>query len=124
VGSTMLEPVRESYRTGKSIEWQRIHNLPQFVYFDHSIHVKKGIGCVSCHGRVDKMSLMWQAQSLQMSWCLDCHREPEQFIRPRDEVFNMTWTTAGDSLLFGRELKKDYHVRNSSSLTNCSTCHR
>jgi hypothetical protein len=73
---------------------------------------------------VDKMSLMWQAESLQMSWCLDCHRNPEQSIRPRDQVFNMTWTPVGDPVHLGNELKKEYHVRNPSSLTNCSTCHR
>src|SRR5262249_46001407 len=113
VGSLTLEPVRESYRTGRSIAWQRVHNLPQFVYFDHSIHVSKGIGCASCHGRVDQMPLVWQAQSLQMQWCLDCHREPERFLRPREEIFNMAWVAPGDQVALGRELKEKYHVRDA-----------
>jgi hypothetical protein len=121
VGSEMLEPVRDSYKTGASIPWRRVHNLPQFAYFDHSIHVNKGIGCVSCHGRVDRMPLTWQAKSLEMQWCLECHREPERFVRPRQEVFNMNWEAPGDQLTLGRRLVEEYHIR---SLTNCSTCHR
>src|SRR3954471_16910022 len=88
----MLAPVRESLVTGKPIQWRRVHDLPDFVYFNHSIHVNKGIGCSTCHGRVDKMPITWQANTLYMKWCLDCHNEPQKFIRPRDEVFNMTWT--------------------------------
>src|SRR4051794_1663680 len=87
-GSPLLEPVRESYRTGKPVEWSRAPRLADFVYFDHSIHVKKGVGCVTCHGRVDHMPLMRQHGTLLMEWCLDCHRQPEQFLRPRGEVFN------------------------------------
>jgi hypothetical protein len=124
VGSTMLEPVRDSYRTGRSIEWRRVHNLPQFVYFDHSIHVNKGIGCVSCHGPVDRMPLMRQVETLQMQWCLDCHRQPEQFLRPRAEVFNMTWGPPDDQISLGNELKEKYHIRGPEDLTSCSTCHR
>jgi hypothetical protein len=121
VGSEMLQPVRESYRTGESIEWQRVHNLPQFVYFDHSIHIHKGVGCVTCHGRVDEMPLMWQQESLQMDWCLQCHREPERFVRPRDQVFNMTWTPPGEQLELGQKLVNEYQIQ---KLTSCSTCHR
>jgi hypothetical protein len=117
--SPMLEPVRESYRTGKSIRWQRVHNLAEFVYFDHSIHVKKGIGCVTCHGRVDQMPLMTQVVSLQMEWCLDCHRDPVRFVRPRDKVFDVAWEPPSD--LDREALAKKYGVR---SLTSCSTCHR
>jgi hypothetical protein len=124
VGSTMLEPVRDSYRTGRSIEWRRVHNLPQFVYFDHSIHVNKGIGCVSCHGPVDRMPLMRQVETLQMQWCLDCHRQPEQFLRPPAEVFNMTWEPPSDQISQGNELKEKYHIRGPEDLTSCSTCHR
>lgn len=120
VGSTMLEPVRESYRTGKSIPWQRVHNLPQFTYFDHSIHVKKGVGCASCHGRVDRMQLTWQESSLLMEWCLDCHRNPEQHVRPPDQVFNMAWK-APDQEQLGRQLVEENKIRNQ---THCSTCHR
>ncbi len=124
VGSTMLEPIRDSYRTGRSIEWRRVHNLPHFVYFDHSIHVNKGIGCVSCHGQVDRMPLMRQVETLQMQWCLDCHRQPEQFLRPRAEVFNMTWEPPDDQISQGNKLKKTYRIRGPEDLTSCSTCHR
>src|SRR5690349_6832089 len=89
--SPMLEPVRESYRSGKPLIWNRVNALPGFVYFDHSIHVKQGVGCSTCHGRVDKMPMTRQTASLYMEWCLDCHRRPERFVRPREEVFNMTW---------------------------------
>src|SRR5262249_10471583 len=112
VGSAMLEPVRESYRTGQPIHWQRVYNLPGFVYFDHSIHVHKGVGCASCHGRVDRMPFLYQAQSLLMEWCLDCHRHPEQQVRPREEVFNMAWEApGGDQPALGRALVKQYGVR-------------
>src|SRR5437660_2183511 len=87
----LLEPVRFSFRTGKSIQWTRVHDLPDFVYFNHSIHINKGVGCASCHGPVDKMPLMYQENSLQMEWCLNCHREPEKFLRPKEEVFNMRY---------------------------------
>jgi hypothetical protein len=120
VGSPMLEPVRESYRTGRSIEWQRVHRLADFAYFDHSIHVNKGVGCASCHGPVDRMPLMWQDASLLMDWCVDCHRRPELHVRPRDQVFNMAWRPP-DQLALGRELVREYGIGN---LTSCSTCHR
>jgi cytochrome c7-like protein len=119
--SPMLEPVRESFRTDRSIEWTRVHNLPGFVYFDHSIHVYKGIGCVTCHGRVDDMPLMWREASLYMEWCLACHRAPERFVRPREYVFSMDWQPPVDQMSLGRQLVQDYHIR---KLTNCSTCHR
>jgi hypothetical protein len=118
--SPMLEPVRESYRSGLPIEWTRVHDLPDFVYFDHSIHVAKGIGCASCHGRVDQMPLMYQAESLQMEWCLECHRAPERFIRPRAEIYNMEWVSA-DQETEGPRLIADYSVQ---SKLNCSVCHR
>jgi Cytochrome c7 and related cytochrome c len=121
VGSAMLEPVRESYASGRSIPWQRVHNLPQFAYFDHSIHIRKGVGCVTCHGRVDEMPLTWQAGSLQMSWCLDCHDKPADYVRPREQVFNMKWEPAGDQAELGKKLVADYHVQ---SRIDCSTCHR
>jgi hypothetical protein len=116
-----LEPVRESYRTGKSIQWTRVHDLPQFVYFNHSVHVHEGIGCSECHGRVDRMPLTWQAQPLTMGWCLDCHRNPELHVRPRDQVFNMDYSAPTDQAALGRKLVNEYHIR---SLTTCSTCHR
>ena len=89
--AALLEPVRYSFRTGKSLEWTRVHDLPDFVYFNHSIHVNKGIGCYSCHGAVDQMPLMYQENSLQMEWCLNCHRQPEKFLRPREHVFSMEY---------------------------------
>src|SRR5437588_2807243 len=94
VGSQELAPVRESYRTGKPIEWTRVHRLAEFVYFDHSVHVNKGVGCESCHGPVNDMPLMWQHGTLLMEWCLDCHRTPEKFLRPKDAVFDLDWTPA------------------------------
>ncbi len=119
--SPTLEPVRESYRTGKSIEWTRVNDLPDFVYFNHSIHVAKGVGCTTCHGRIDKMNLTWQAQPLTMEWCLDCHRHPERYVRPRADVFSMEYAPPHDQLAVGTKLVSDYHIQ---SLTSCSTCHR
>ncbi len=118
--SEMLAPVRESFATGVPIRWIRVNDLPDYVYFDHSIHVAKGVGCVSCHGRVDQMPLMRQAESLQMYWCLECHREPERFVRPRDQVFNMAWK-ADDQETLGAELVAAHDIH---SRTSCSSCHR
>ena len=123
-GSPVLEPVRASYRTGDALPWQRIHNLPQFVYFDHSIHVNKGVGCESCHGRIDRMPFTYQAQSLLMSWCLDCHRNPAPNLRPRAAVFDMTWQHPADRPGLGTELAKQYRIRSVEELTSCSACHR
>jgi hypothetical protein len=124
VGSAMLEPVRESYRTGTSLSWHRIYNLPGFVYFDHSIHVQKGIGCASCHGRIDEMPFTYQVPSLLMEWCLNCHRNPEREVRPREEVFNMKWEPPKDQLALGRKLVQEYQIKDPTSLTSCSVCHR
>lgn len=118
--SPMLEPVRASFRTGQPLEWARIHDLPDFVYFNHSIHVAKGVGCESCHGRVDKMPLMYQKETLQMNWCLDCHRNPEKFIRPREEVYTMGYQPkVGDPT--PAQLISMYQV---APQVSCSTCHR
>jgi hypothetical protein len=119
--SPTLEPVRESYRTDKSIEWVKVNDLPDFVYFNHSAHVNKGVGCTTCHGRVDKMPLMWQEESLQMEWCLDCHRAPEKYVRPRAEVFNVAWEAPQNQLEEGRRLVTEYQIH---ARTSCSTCHR
>lgn len=119
--SPILEPVRESFRAGRPIPWTRVHDLPDFVYFDHSIHLAKGIGCVSCHGRVDRMPLMWRTGSLKMEWCLNCHRDPERHVRPREEVFDATWEPPSGAADFRRQLVEDYKVR---SLITCYTCHR
>jgi hypothetical protein len=122
--SPYLEPVRESFRTGKPLQWNRVHRLADFVYFNHSIHVNKGIGCETCHGRVDQMPLIRQVASLQMEWCLDCHRQPERYLRPREYVFNMSWEPPADQLEQGRKLASEYHIRSVADLTSCSTCHR
>ena len=119
--SPYLAIVRESWKNNEPIEWTRVHDLPDFVYFNHSIHVAKGVGCATCHGRVDQMPLMWNVKSLQMEWCLECHREPERFVRPREEVFNMNWQPPADQLALGRELVRKYQIR---KLTDCSICHR
>jgi hypothetical protein len=119
-----LEPLRESFRSGQPIRWNRVNDLPDFVYFNHSIHIRKGIGCVSCHGRVDRMPLTWQAKSLEMQWCLNCHNNPAQYVRPRSQVFNMDWQAPQNRLALGRELVKRYHIKHSVQLTDCSTCHR
>jgi Cytochrome c7 and related cytochrome c/Class III cytochrome C family len=122
--SPYLEPVRESFRTDKSLEWTRVNDLPDFVYFDHSIHVNKGVGCETCHGRVDQMPLMYQAESLQMRWCLDCHRNPENYLRPKEEVFTMGWKPPVEQAVLGEKLKREYHIRDRAVLESCSTCHR
>ncbi len=120
--SPTLEPVRASLRADVSIPWVKVHDLPDFVYFNHSIHVAKGVGCETCHGRIDRMNLTWQQNSLQMEWCLECHRNPERYVRPKEAVFTMGWQPpGGDQLALGRELLKanDVHPK-----TDCSTCHR
>jgi Cytochrome c7 and related cytochrome c len=122
--SPYLEPVRESWRTGRPILWTRVHDLPDFAYFDHSIHVNKGVGCATCHGRVDLMPLTWQVVSLQMEWCLDCHRHPERFVRPRDQIYNMAWEPPTHQIEAGRKLVEEYHIQSPSVLTSCDTCHR
>jgi hypothetical protein len=124
VDSPELEPVRESFRTDESIQWLRVHDLPDFVYFNHGIHIHKGIGCVTCHGRVDQMPLVSQASSLQMTWCLECHRQPERFVRPREEVFSMDWQPPADQERLGRLLVQEYGIRSPALLTSCNTCHR
>jgi len=121
VDSPSLEPVRASLREDRSLRWTRVHDLPDFVYFDHSIHVKKGVGCETCHGRVDQMPLISQQNSLQMDWCLECHRAPEQFVRPRGEVFTMGYRPPVPQVVLGPQLVREYAIE---SLTTCSTCHR
>jgi hypothetical protein len=115
----MLAPVRESFRTGKPLEWSRVHRLSEFVYFNHSVHVNKGVACQTCHGDVNKMPLMRQHGTLLMEWCLDCHRDPAPHVRPKDAVFSMDWVP--DSSHSASELAAKYHVQ---SLIHCSTCHR
>jgi len=130
--SPYLEPVRTSYKTGKPLEWIRVHDLPDFAYFNHSIHIAKGVGCSTCHGRIDQMPVVSQAQSLQMEWCLECHRAPEKFVRDPKQVFNMEWRQSNstkDELKEGRDLVAKLKIQtnahnNITVLTSCSTCHR
>lgn len=121
--SPALAPVRESLRTETPLRWTRVHDLPDFVYFNHSIHVAKGIGCASCHGRVDRIQLMYQEASLKMQWCLDCHRHPEREVRPRAAVFDMAYA-ADDQGTLGPQLVAEHRIRDAFTLTNCSACHR
>jgi hypothetical protein len=118
--SHKLAPVRESYETGEPVPWVRVHDLPDYVYFNHSAHVNRGVGCASCHGRVDKMEEVWQHEPLSMGWCLDCHREPELHLRPQSEITNMEWAPA-NQLELGRQLREENGI---NPPTNCSTCHR
>jgi hypothetical protein len=120
----ILEPVRASFRENRPLNWTRVNDLPDFVYFNHSIHVKQGVGCDTCHGPVDRMPLMYQEASLQMSWCLDCHRNPAKFVRPRDQVFNMRWQPPADDPGLGERLVKEYRIASVDQLTSCSKCHR
>jgi len=136
-GAPMLEPVRETFSSGKSLTWNRVNDLPDFVYFNHSIHINKGVGCNTCHGPVDRMPLMYNYASLQMEWCLNCHRAPEKNLRPRDQVFNMRYEepssakpimvdgkTYTDQISLGRDLVTKYKLRTVADITSCSTCHR
>jgi len=122
--SPTLEPVRASFRDDKSISWTRVHDLPDYVYFNHSIHINKGVSCETCHGRVDQMPLMAQQHTLQMEWCLNCHRNTEKYIRPREFVTTMGYQPAGDQEEIGRRLQKEYNIQDVRLLTSCSTCHR
>jgi hypothetical protein len=143
--SPMLAPVQQSFRDRKPLVWTRVHDVPDFAYFNHSIHVQKGIGCATCHGEVNQMPLMWREATLRMQWCLDCHRNPEQFVRPREEVFSMEWapellsaeemqklaakhgvqSDVSDPQQFARDLRKQlaekYHLQAKDA---CYTCHR
>ena len=119
--SEKLFPIRESQATGKPIEWERVHDLPDFVYFDHAAHVNNGVSCVSCHGRVDKMEQVYQAETLSMSWCIDCHRNPEPHLRPLDLVTQLDWVPPEDAETLGARIKEELNIDAS---TNCSTCHR
>jgi hypothetical protein len=123
--SEKLKPERESWETGKPIEWVKVHDLPDYAYFNHAAHVSKGVGCASCHGRVDQMAVVTQVQPLSMSWCLDCHRAPEKHLRPLDKITDMAWQPpGGDQLSLGNELKVKYGIRDAAFMTSCTTCHR
>ncbi|MEP7340150.1 MAG: cytochrome c3 family protein [Acidobacteriota bacterium] len=131
--SPYLEIVRASWRDNKPLKWTKVHDLPDFAYFNHSIHVNKGVGCATCHGRVDLMPLMWNVNSLHMEWCLECHRNPEKVLRPKDEITNMEWPdnldpkkypNGWDQAKEGQRLAQENHIQSTQVLTSCSTCHR
>jgi hypothetical protein len=122
--SPYLEPVRASFRDDRPLRWVRVHDLPDFVYFNHSIHVKQGVGCETCHGRVDQMPLMAQVSTLQMEWCLDCHRDPSRYVRPRDQVTTMGYQPAVAQAVLGPRLVREYDIAGDRRLTSCSVCHR
>jgi len=124
VTSPFLEPVRASWRTGESLKWVRVHNLPDFVYFNHSIRIKKGVGCETCHGRLDLMPGIHQVNTLQMEWCLGCHRRPEAYVRPREAVYAMGYRPPVSQAELGARLVKEYKIDSARRLTSCSTCHR
>ena len=119
--SPNLEPVRQSWQTGQPLHWERVHDLGDYVFFNHSIHINKGVGCSTCHGRVDQMPAVYAENQLRMEWCLECHRNPEKYVRPREEVFNMEYQPPDNQIELGRRLVQEYQVR---SLTSCSICHR
>lgn len=130
--SVNLVAVRESWAEGTPIDWVKVHDLPDYVYFNHSAHINKGVGCNTCHGQINEMEVVYQARTLSMSWCLDCHREPEKYLRPLDEVTNMRWqppqepgeSLAAAQLRLGQQLKREYGIHDQLYMTSCSTCHR
>jgi len=120
--ANMLAPVRQSLAKGEPIRWNRVYNLPEYVFFNHSIHVTKGVGCTTCHGQIDRMPLTWKASSLAMSWCLDCHQNPAPNLRPRKEVFSTDWKPTPDTPT-GEQLLAAYNIH-PATLSDCSVCHR
>jgi hypothetical protein len=122
--ASMLAPVRASLVTGTPIAWNRVNKLPDYVYFNHAIHVKKGVSCVSCHGQVNEMPLTQKAEAFHMSFCLECHRNPGPNLRPTDQVFNMDYQVPANQDALGASLAKQYHLHSPELLTSCSTCHR
>lgn len=123
VNTPQLQAVTQSWNDQTPIVWNRVHQLADFVYFNHSAHVNNGVGCSTCHGRVDQMQGMWKNEAMTMGWCLECHRAPEKFLRPKSEVFNMAYQPPTNQLELGSELVKAYHIE-SDKLPKCSTCHR
>ncbi len=123
----MLAPVHESWKSGESLEWTRVYDVPDFVYFDHSIHIAKGVGCTTCHGDIDDMRLTHKANTLHMGWCLQCHKDPGKFVRPADKVFDPEWRAELDDsfeqAVDGPRLVEENNI-NVGQLTNCSVCHR
>jgi hypothetical protein len=125
--SAKLKPVFESWKTGKPIQWVRVHDLPDYVYFNHSAHVNRGVSCVECHGRIDQMDVVQQAKPLSMGWCLDCHRDPGPHLRPLNQITNLGWkppANQAQATKLASTLMQKYHIRDTHYMTSCSTCHR
>jgi hypothetical protein len=119
----VLQPVRDSFQTGNPIKWTRVYDLPDYVYFNHSIHVNKGVACVTCHGRVDEMPITWKTQPLYMRWCLDCHRHPEEKLRPPSQAFDLQFKPFPNQSASKPQLIVENRVH-PQGLTDCYTCHR
>jgi hypothetical protein len=119
--ASVTEPIRQSWASGKSIEWTKVHDLPDYVYFNHSIHIAKGVGCSTCHGQINEMPWVYKVNTLYMNWCINCHRNPAAYVRPKSEVFNMDYKVPSNQAELGAKLVKEYHVQ---SLQDCATCHR
>lgn len=122
-GAEMLAPVRQSLAQGEPLRWNRVNELPDYVFFHHGVHVNAGVGCAECHGQVDTMPLMRKAEPMTMSWCLDCHQDPAPHLRPRDKVTDMNWHYEGDRRKLGEALMRRHHI-GEGDLTHCYTCHR
>ena len=120
----MLAPVRQSLAENRPIDWHRVARVPDYVYFRHDIHIAKGIACVECHGRIDRMPLTYRAKAFEMKFCLDCHRDPAPHLRPRDQVYNFEWQPPADHAALGRRLMAEYHIKSPTEITSCGTCHR
>lgn len=118
----LLAPVRQSLAEKKPLRWTGVYVLPDYVYFDHSIHIAKGVGCTECHGPIGDMPLTWKATTLYMSWCLSCHRDPAPHLRPKDQVFNPHWQRSADTPS-GEQLMMEYHIH-PETLSDCGVCHR
>lgn len=124
--ANVLEPVRQSWKTDTPIRWNRVHKLPDYVYFNHAIHVNKGVSCFECHGRVDTMPLVYKAHALEMKWCMDCHRDPGPRLRPEDQITNLKWQPPADHAqrqALSKSLMQQYKIQ-TVGLTNCTNCHR
>ncbi len=123
--SPRLQLVRDSWESGKSLPWKKVHDLPDYAYFNHSAHVTHGVGCATCHGRVDQMDQVYQSRTLSMSWCLECHRQPEKYLRPLTEITNMNYSLPpAEQKVEGLKLKESLGIRDEMYMTSCSTCHR
>ncbi len=120
----MLEPVRASLRDNKPLVWTRVNRLPDYAYFNHSVHVTKGVGCSTCHGNMTAMQLTAKANALEMSWCINCHRNPAANLRPQSDIYNMAWTPPADQDTLGPALARQYHIGQPEKMTDCSICHR